>query len=113
MDEIIETPDIFTPIHQEELIQNGELVPFSEELSRKIGLNFNWLIDAKPIGSIIFVNTEQSSVEAINLIPSTSAWQECNGGEITHPNSPLRSIGEQRNYTPNPAGRYIRVSSDL
>lgn len=105
----IETPVIFTGVHEEEILQNNELQSLTEEVYRKIGYNNNWLIDLKPIGSIIFTDINQVG----STVPSTDVWQECNGSEIVNPNSPLRSIGVNQNFTPDLRDRYLRISDDL
>jgi hypothetical protein len=102
----IETPQIFTPVHQEEIYQDDKFQSFNEETYKKICLNNNWLIDLRPIGSILFVNINQEGSE----IPDPSVWQECDGSEITNPNSPLRSIGAYQNFTPDMRDRYIKFA---
>lgn len=106
---MIETPSIFTPIHEEEVIQDNKLESFSEEFYKKVALNNNWALDLRPVGTIIFVNINQEG----GGIPDLTIYQECNGSEITNPNSPLRSIGINQNFVPNFSDRYLRFSDDL
>lgn len=103
------TPPIYTGIHEAEIVENNELQSFTEETLKKLGLNNNWLIDLRPIGSIIFANINQPGAE----IPDKAIYQECDGSEIVEPNSPLRSIGVNTNFTPNLEDRYIRFADSL
>jgi hypothetical protein len=93
------TPPIFTPVHQEEF---DELQPTTEEVIRKLIRNNNFLLDLAPVGTIIFVNSNQLGGGQ----PSSSFWQVCDGSEITNPNSPLRSLGLNLRYTPNLKNKY-------
>lgn len=91
---MIITPPIFTPLHEEEF---DILQPVNEETIRKLVLNSNFLIDLAPVGTIIYLNINQSGVTQ----PNANFWQVCDGGEITNPNSPIRSIGINLRFTPN------------
>lgn len=91
---MITTPPIFTPLHEEEF---NLLEPVNEETMRKLVLNSNFLLDLAPVGTIIFLNINQSGVTQ----PDANFWQVCDGGEITNPNSPIRSIGLNLRFTPN------------
>lgn len=105
---MIETPSQYTGVHEEEIVQNGnELQSFTEETYRKIGLNNNWLIDLRPVGTIAFININQAGGGP----PDPNIWQECNGSEITNPNSPLRSIGVNQNFVPDLRDRYLRAAA--
>jgi hypothetical protein len=101
----IVTPPIFTGLHEEEILENSRLLSFNEEFYKKLGLNNNWLIDLRPVGSICFINVNQLG----GSVPDTSVWQQCNGSEITNPNSPIRSIGINRRYTPDFRDRYLKI----
>ena len=104
----ITTPPIFTGVHEEEIIQeSSELQSFTEETYLKIAQNNNWLIDLRPIGSIAFININQQG----GGTPDPNIWQECNGSEITNPNSPLRSIGINQNFVPDMRDTYLRCHS--
>lgn len=104
---MIVTPVIYTPVHQEEIIQdNTRLQSFTEETYRKIGQNNNWLIDLRPVGTIIFVNVNQDGGGA----PDNQIWQPCDGSEIVNPDSPLRSIGVNQNFVPDLRDRYLRCA---
>jgi len=105
----IETPPLYTGIFEEEVIKDNDLQSFSEETYKKLGLNNNWLIDLRPIGSIIFVNINQSGGD----VPSSLLFQQCDGTEIVNPNSPLRSIGAFQNFTPNLRDTYLRAASGI
>lgn len=105
----VTTPPIFTPVHTEEVSRNGTHESVNEETLTKIVQNNNWLHDARPIGSIIFVQVNQNGVE----VPDPSMFQICDGSEITHPDSPLRSIGVNTRFTPTFQDRYLRVSPNL
>lgn len=105
---MIETPSIFTGVHEQEIVDNVALQSLTEETYKKISLNNNWLIDLKPIGSIIFIEVNQPG----GTVPDSNVWQECNGSEIVHPNSPLRSIGVNQNFVPDLRDRYLRISND-
>lgn len=103
------TPPIYTAVHQEEiLIEDNDLQSLNEETYRKIGQNNNWLIDLRPIGSIIFTNDNQPG----GGTPDPRIWKECDGSEIVNPESPLRSIGVNQNTVPNFKKRFLRFSSD-
>lgn len=94
------TPVIYTPIHQEEV---NYLSSVTEETIRKIIQNCNFLLDLSPIGTIIFVNTNQYGVTQPNL----NIWQLCDGSEITNLNSPIRTIGLVKRYTPDLRNLYL------
>ena len=100
------TPKIWTPFGE---FQVQYEISFDEEISKKIVLNNNWALDLKPIGSIIFINTNQPGVEA----PNPNVWQYCDGSEITHPSSPLRSIGLARRFVPDLRKKFPRVGNNF
>lgn len=96
---MIVTPPIYTPTHVEE---TEFLQSITEELMRKLIHNNNFLQDLAPIGTIIFVNSNQLGGGQPNL----SFWQICDGSEITNANSPIRSIGLNLRYTPQMKNLY-------
>ena len=101
----IDTPSQYTGVHEEEVIQSGDqLQSFTEETYLKMAQNNNWLIDLRPIGTIMFINVNQLGGGA----PSPLIWQECNGSEIVNSDSPLRSIGLNTNFTPDLRDRYLK-----
>jgi hypothetical protein len=85
------------------------LESIDEQLLKKIVLNINFLSNLLPIGTIIFVNVNQFGFQPLDA----SVWQFCNGSEITHPLSPLRSIGFNHNYTPNINERYVKCANSV
>ena len=103
---MITTPINFLGIHQEEILSEDKKQSLNENFNKKIALNNNWLIDLRPVGSIVFIDVNKFNV----LIPDATVWQECNGSEILNPNSPLRTIGILKNYTPDLRDRYLKVS---
>jgi len=106
---MIETPSQFTPVHEEEIYDDGKLQSFSEEFYKKLGANNNWLVDLRPVGTVIFINVNQLG----GGVPAPSLFQQCDGSEIVNPNSPLRSIGVNKNYTPNMKDRYVRFTNSV
>ena len=76
----------------------------SQELATLIKGNIDYIQKSIPIGSIKPIMVNIPGVAA----PDPNIWQECNGSEITNPNSPLRSTGSQQRFTPNMVDRYIR-----
>ena len=103
---MITTPPIYTPIHD---IETDYLSPINEETLHKMILNNNWLLDLKPIGSISFFQTNQPGTSS----PDPMTYQLCDGSEITHPNSPLRSIGLNQRFTPDLRGKYPRGATNF
>ena len=95
------TPPVYTPVHVEE---TNYLQPNNEETFKKLIRNNNFLQDLAPVGTIIFVNSNQLGGGQ----PNSLYWQVCNGSEITNPNSPLRSIGLNLRFTPDLRDRYAR-----
>jgi len=100
----ITVPPNYTPVHKQEVQDEASM---TEESARKIVQNSNWLLELRPIRSIVFIEVNQDGVPNIDL----SRWQEANGGEITNPNSPIRSVGATLRFTPNYEDRYPRVTT--
>jgi len=100
------TPPVYTPVHKEEIEVDESM---TEETSRKMVQNSNWLLDLRPIRSIVFIEVNQNGVPPIDL----STFQECDGSEITNPNSPIRSVGAVLRFTPNYQDRYPRVTQSF
>jgi len=97
-------PPIYTAVHKEEVQNEASMV---EEAARKMVQNSNWLLELRPIRSIVFIEVNQDGVPPIDL----SVWQEADGGEITNPNSPIRTVGIDTRFTPNYQDKYPRVAS--
>lgn len=98
-------PPIYTAMHQGE-IKDG--VPVHEQAMRKLVANFNFFGKLMPVGVIIFVQVNQVGV----TVPDSNVWQLCDGSKITHPDSPIRSIGADEKFTPNLSGKYPRCAND-
>ena len=98
---MITTPPVYSPVHKEEVDYKN---PTTEEAIKKIIANNNFLLDLSPIGTIIFINTNQYGGGQ----PNFALWQICDGSEITNPNSPIRSIGLNQRFTPNLKDRYLK-----
>jgi hypothetical protein len=81
----------------------GEII--SEEISTLLKNNIDLLTHIVPIGEMTPIMTNIPGVEN----PDPNIWQECDGSEITNINSPLRSIGDQKRYTPNMTDRYLKI----
>lgn len=77
----------------------------AEATFKQIGRDINFLIDSMPIGSIVAVAVNLPGMTA----PNSSIWQKCDGSEITHPDSPLRSQGASIRFTPTLTdNRYLK-----
>lgn len=101
-------PTIFTEYHNEEL---DLLTPGNEELMKKMALNNNFLMNLLSLGAILYIDINKPGGIGI---PSTTVFQECDGSEITNPNSPLRSVGIFQRFTPDLRGKYPRgANSDF
>lgn len=101
---MIVTPQQFTPVHNEEVKYEA---PINEETLKKIVYNNNWLLDLVPVGSIVYLQTNQPG----GGTPDPNVYQFCDGSEITNINSPLRSIGLNQRFTPDLRGRFPRGTS--
>jgi hypothetical protein len=102
---MIITPPINTPIHD---IETDYQSSINEETLHKMIVNNNWLLDLRPIGTIVFINTNQPG----SSTPDSSVYQICDGSEIVHPLSPIRSIGLHQRFTPDLRGKYPRGAND-
>jgi len=98
----ITIPTIYTPVHLDEVEDEESM---TEETSRKMVQNSNYLLGLRPLRSIIWVQVNQNGVPPIDL----SAWQIADGSEITNPNSPIRSVGATLRFTPDYRNKYPRV----
>lgn len=100
------TPPVFTPIHIEEA---KALSCANEESLKKLIRNINFLMDLVPVGKVMIFNPNQRGA----TIPSGSIFQYCNGDSITHPDSPIRTIGVAERHVPNAQGRVLRMAPNL
>lgn len=96
---MITTPQQFTKTHKEEVFYENSI---NEETIKKIIYNNNWLLDLVPIGSIVYIQTNQIG----GGTPDPNVWQFCDGSEIVNPNSPIRSIGLNQRFTPDMRSRF-------
>ena len=103
---MIVTPPLYTGIHDEEIDLNK---PSNEETMRKMIQNHNYLGDLIPLASILTININQPGSDPVD----TDVWQICDGSEIVHPDSPLRSIGVDLRFTPDIDQKYIKGSNTL
>jgi hypothetical protein len=94
-------PPVYTPVHLEETDYKSSI---TQEVIRKLIHNSNFLQDLAPVGTIIFVNTNQLGGGQ----PNSAFWQLCDGSEITNPQSPLRSVGLNLRRTPDLKDLYPR-----
>ena len=106
MAEIV-VPSVFTEFHNEELDLFNSA---NEEVLRKMVFNNNFLMNLLPVGSIMYIDVNKQGGDGV---PDESVWQECNGSEITNPNSPLRSVGIFQRFTPDLRGKYPRGANTL
>jgi hypothetical protein len=83
--------------------------PVSEETVRKMIQNANMLAALAPLGSVLHMQLNQPGVQP----PLTSVYQLANGGEITEPTSPLRSIVPITRVVPDIRNRYVRGAPTL
>jgi len=60
-----------------------------------------------PLGEIVPILTGLPGVPT----PDPNIFQVCDGGEITNPNSPLRTIGGVQRFVPDMRDRFIKVPS--
>jgi len=97
----ITKPPIFTSIEEAEVSFPR---PVSEETVRKMIQNANMLAELAKIGSIICIQVNAQGVTA----PSTDIFQIADGGQITHPISPLTPISPATAFTPDMKERFIR-----
>lgn len=97
----ITKPTMFTSIEDAEVSFNR---PVTDEVVRKIIQNVNMLNELAKIGQLIAVAVNQPGVE----IPSPDQFQQCDGADIVHPNSPLQSVGGYHRITPNMKRRFPR-----
>ena len=98
-------PVIFTSVEDAEVTRNR---PVAEETVRKLIQNANMLSALTAIGSIRCVQINMIGGDA----PDTDQWQLCDGGEITHANSPLATSGFTSRYTPNFTSKFIRGANN-
>jgi len=77
----------------------------SQELATELAANITLMDLLIPIGEIVPILVGLAGVPT----PDPNVFQECNGSEITNPNSPLRTIGGSQKFTPNMLNRYLKV----
>lgn len=82
----------------------GDII--SHDLATLLKDNNDFLLACSPVGTIAPILFGFPGVP----LPDSNVWQECNGSEITNPNSPLRSQNV-KNFTPNMIDRYMKVPS--
>lgn len=81
----------------------------SKELSAQLKTSIDLITEMIPAGQICPIMVNIPGVPA----PDPNIWQECNGSEITNPNSPLRSLPGQPRYTPDLRDRFLRITKTL
>ena len=91
-------------IDSEKISSFGDI--FSTELAQVIDKDFDFLQLVCAVGEIAPIMVGLPGI----LIPNPNIWQECNGSEITNENSPLRSMGSEKRYTPNLVERYLMIT---
>lgn len=79
----------------------GEIV--SVELLQSIKAGLDYVKASLPVGEVVPIMT---NIPGVSINPKI--WQECDGSEITDPDSPLHSIPGLPRYTPNLVGRYVK-----
>lgn len=77
----------------------------SSELKEELKEGIDYLDLVIPVGECVPFLTNVPGVPT----PDSDIFQECNGSEIIHPASPLRSQGSQQNFTPDMRNRYVKV----
>ena len=92
----------FEKINTDDL-EYGDIVSF--EVSSQLKDNIDLLSLVVPVGEITPIMVGITGVPT----PDSNIWQECNGSEIVNENSPLRTIGNEQNFTPDLRERYIKV----
>lgn len=90
---------------EEELVKFGAV--HSKELATTLRLNMALLYNMIPVGSIHPIMTNLAGD------PDPNRWQLCDGSEILHPNSPLRSVAGSPRFTPNMSDKFIRITTSL
>jgi len=77
----------------------------SQELAGELAQNIDAMNLLIPMGEVVPIVTGITGVPPVDA----NVFQECNGSEITNPNSPLRTIGGVQHFTPNMIDRYIKI----
>lgn len=98
-------PLIFTSVEDAEVVANNSV---SEETVRKMIQNSNLLASLALIGTIRTVALNQPGASA----PNGDIFQLANGGEITHPQSPLATVIPTNRFTPDLLNKYLRGAAD-
>lgn len=98
-------PIIFTNILDNEVLYKRST---SEETIKKFVHDINMQSKFAPIGTIRCIQLNQSGVQ----VPDPNIWQLCEGGEIVHPTSPLRSVGLILRFAPDMRNHYLRGTTD-
>lgn len=91
----------YQPI-DDDLTEFGRIV--SQELATLIKENIDYLHASIPVGQVCPIMVNIPGVAT----PDPAVWQLCDGSEITHPSSPLRSTGGNTHFTPNLTDRFVR-----
>jgi len=82
----------------------------SKEVAERFQAGMEILYAMVPVGGIYPIMVGIPNVPT----PDVDVWQECDGSEITNPNSPLRSLPGQPRYTPNMQDhKYPRITKTL
>ena len=84
-------------------LEFGDVV--SNEIKLSLKNTIDYLSAIVAIGEIAPIMTNIPGVPT----PDPNIWQECNGSEITNENSPLRTVGDTINTTPDMREHYIKV----
>lgn len=84
----------------------GEIV--SVELLQSIRTALDYINAALPVGDVFPIMT---NIPGVTINPKI--LQECNGSEITDPDSPLRSLPSSPRFTPNLVDRYIKFPATI
>lgn len=90
-------------IDLDEVSNFGDIV--SVELAESLRINIDFLQSVCAIGQIAPILVGLPGVP----MPDENIWQECDGSEIINENSPLRSKGEEKHFTPDMRERFIMM----
>lgn len=90
-------------IDEDLLAEFGDVV--ASEMLDELRKNMDFMSSFCPVGAVVPILTGFPGVPA----PDSNIFQECDGSEITNPNSPLRSQGSSTRFVPDMRNRYIRM----
>ncbi len=96
----IQTPNFGTKLNDLQLDFGSAL---AEATFKTMGQDINYLIDSVPVGAIVAFAVNLTGVS----IPNANLYQLCDGSEIVHPDSPLRTIGLSVKFTPDLRNRFL------